>query len=157
MWLKSWSQAPQQSCELHLCQNICRIGASVQSCFVGSQRWGWAGPHRELRTTRLGDANPSCPSLQHLPCSPAHPHPSWPLPCESVLVTKGKIQSGYKQEKLNEVNLHTGCTSLLVLPANLESLAGSVTSVTLDFITLDISMRVTHSLLKCIVCMSKDD
>lgn len=91
------------------------------------------------------------------PRSPAHPHPSRPLPCESVLVTKGEIQPEYKRAELNEVNLHMDFASLLVLLANLESLAGSVTSVTLDFITLDISMRVSHSPFKCIVCMSKDD
>lgn len=129
----------------------------MQSCYVGFQSWGWAAPRWELRTTRLGNAIPSCPSLRRLPRSPAHPHPPWPLPSEPVLVTKGEAQPGYKRVKLNEVNFHTGHASLLVLLANLESLAGSVTSVTLDFITLDISMRVTHSLLKCIVCMSKDD
>lgn len=154
MRLKCWSQAPQQSCKLRPCQNICRIGAPVRTCFLGSQKWGWAAPGWELRSARLGLGNPSCPSLRHLPPSPARPRPSWPLPRDSALVTEGEIQPGYKQAKLNEVNLHTG---LLVLPANLESLAGSVTSVTLDFITLDISMRVTHSPLKCIVCMSKDD
>lgn len=91
------------------------------------------------------------------PRSPAHPHPSRRLPCESVLVTKGEIQPEYKRAELNEVNLHMDFASLLVLLANLESLAGSVTSVTLDFITLDISMRVSHSPFKCVVCMSKDD
>lgn len=84
------------------------------------------------------------------------PQPSWVLCCESVPETKGKIHPGCKQAQLNEVSSHIG-SSATVLPANLESLAGSVTSVTLDFITSDISMRVTHSLLKCIVCMSKDD
>lgn len=94
-----------------------------------------------------------------MPAPPAtltFPQPSWALCCESVPETKGKIHPGCKQAKRNEVSSHSGSFAV-VLPANLESLAGSVTSVTLDFITSDISMRVTHSLLKGIVCMSKDD